>query len=376
MIQLIFWGKMMLSREIAQTIVIETSLRLNRNINIMDEKGIIIASGDPSRVDDIHEGALEVLKSGETLIIPFNDKGVWRGAHPGINLPIVFQDRIVGVIGITGNPEELMELGGIVKMTTELMIKEKFIASQLEWKQRTKEMIIEELLKSSPSYSNIERWLNLVGRNLREPFITAVIQMTDRTIANQSLINKIEEIIGEKHCLVGFININRMFIAFSGYSDHESFKKLNSIYVELKKLKLNFRLAYSTPFVSLSNFNQSYIDCDLALQISDVTEDFISFVEVEPKALIYKIDRAWGEKFTNRIMHKTLVKYADILDVFFKNNLNIQKTSDDLYLHRNTLIYRLSKIEKDTGYDPKRFKDALTLQLALWSYKRLKSGEL
>lgn len=49
---------MMLTREIAQTIVLETSLRLNRNINIMDEKGIIIASGDPSRIDNIHEGAL------------------------------------------------------------------------------------------------------------------------------------------------------------------------------------------------------------------------------------------------------------------------------------------------------------------------------
>jgi carbohydrate diacid regulator len=366
----------MLTREIAQKIVLETSLRLNRNINIMDEKGMIIASGDPSRIDDIHEGALAVLKSGETLIISSNERGVWRGAQPGINLPIVFQDKIVGVIGITGNPKDLQELGGIVKMITELMIQEKFIASQLEWKLRTKEMIIEELLKSSPSYSNIERWLNLVGLNLRDPFITAVIQMSDRSITNQSLINKIEGLIGEKHCLVGFININRMFIAFSGYSEHESDKKLNSIYVELKKLKLTFRLAYSTPFLSLSKFHQSYIDCDLALQISDETEDFISFVEVEPKALIYKIDRAWGEKFTNRIMDKTLVKYADTLDVFFKNNLNIQQTADDLYLHRNTLIYRLSKIEKDTGYDPKRFKDALTLQLALWSDKRIKFGEL
>lgn len=366
----------MLTREIAQTIVLETSLRLNRNINIMNEKGIILASGDPSRIDDIHEGALEVLKSGETLIIPYNDKGVWRGAHPGINLPIVFQDRIVGVIGITGNPEDIQELGGIVKMITELMIKEKFIASQLEWKQRTKEMIIEELLKSSPSYSNIERRLNLIDLKLQAPFITHVIQMTDRTITNQRLTEKIEGIIGGNNGLVGFININRMFIAFSGFTQQEADKKLQNIYNELKKLKLTFRLAYSTPFHSMSKFNQSYIDCDLALQISDKADDFVSFAEVEPKALIYKVDRAWAERFSNRIMNDTLYKYADTLEAFFSNNLNIQQTADELYLHRNTLIYRLSKIEKETGYDPKRFKDALTLQLALWSEKRLKSEEL
>ena len=366
----------MLTRDIAQTIVLETALRLNRNINIMNEKGIIIASCDSSRIDDIHEGALEVLKSGETLIIPFNEKGVWRGAHPGINLPIVFQDRIVGVIGITGDPEDIRELGGIVKMITELMIKEKFIASQLEWKLRTKEMIIEELLKSSPSSSNIERWLNLIELKLQPPFITHVIQMTDRSITNQTLTNKIEGIIGEKHGLVGFININRMFIAFSGFTQEEADKKLQNIYNELKKLKLNFRLAYSTSFKSMNKFNQSYIDCDLALQISDQAEDFISFADVEPKALIYKIDRTWGERFTNRIMNKTLLKYAHTLEALFKNNLNIQQTADDLYIHRNTLIYQLSKIEKETGYDPKRFKDALTLQLAVWLDKMLKSEEL
>ncbi|MGG3562387.1 sugar diacid recognition domain-containing protein [Neobacillus rhizosphaerae] len=365
----------MLTREIAKTIVLETSLRLNRNINIMDEKGIIIASGDTSRIDDIHEGALEVLKSGKTLIIHSNEKGVWRGAQPGINLPILFQDRIVGVIGITGNPEDIKELGGIVKMTTELMIKEKFIASQLEWKQRTKEMIIEELLKGSPSYSNIERGLNLIGLNLTSPFITHIIQLTERNITNQSLTDKIEGIIGEKHGLVGFISINRMFVAFSGLTQQESDKKLRSIYLELKKLRLKFRLAYCTPFQSMSKFNQSYIDCDLALKITDVEEDLISFAEVEAKALIYKIDHAWGERFSNRIVNKTLIKFADTLEAYFKNNLNIQKTANDLYLHRNTLIYRLNKIEEETGYDPKVFKDALTIQLALWTDKKLKSEE-
>jgi carbohydrate diacid regulator len=363
----------MLTRAIAQTIVKETSLRLNRNINIMDEKGIIIASGDPSRVDDIHEGALEVIKSGKALTISINENGVWRGAQPGINLPIVFQDRILGVIGITGNPEDIKELGGIVKMITELMIKERFIASQLEWKLRTKEMVIEELLKSSPSYDNIKRGLNLIEMELQPPFVTLVIQMTDRTITNQPLTNKIEGIIGEQNCLVGFLNINRLFIAFSGFTQQEANKKLENLYEELKKLNLKFRLSYSTPFHSKSKFSQAYIDCDLALQISDESDDLISFAEVEAKALIYKIDRAWGERFTNRIINPTLSKYADTLEAFFKNNLNIQQTADDLYLHRNTLNYRLQKIQEETGYDPKLFKDALTLQLAIWTDKNLKS---
>ncbi|WP_338373167.1 hypothetical protein, partial [Enterococcus faecium] len=147
--------------------------------------------------------------------------------------------------------------------------------------------------------------LNLIGLKLNAPFITILIQMTDRSISNQTLTSKIEGIIGEQHGLVGFININRMFIALSGFTQQGADKKLQNIYDELEKQKLKFRLDYSTPFKSLNKFNQSFIDCDLALHISGETEDFISFAEVEPKALIYKIDRTWGENFTNRIMNKT-----------------------------------------------------------------------
>jgi carbohydrate diacid regulator len=363
----------MLTRAIAIEIVKETSLLLKRNINIMNEQGIIIASGDLKRIDDIHEGALEVLKSGRTLTIKPDQDGVWKGAQPGINLPIVFQNQVVGVLGITGNPDEISNLAGIVKMTTELMIKQEFITSQMEWQQRTKEMIIEELLKVSPSYSNIERGLNLLDFKLQPPFIIHIIHMTERSIPNNRLIERLEKTAGEKNALIGFININRLLIAFCGYDSIKASKNLDKIYQELKTLKVNFRLAYSTPFHTLNKFNQSYLDCDLALEISEETHDLVSFAELESKSLIYKIDRTAAEKFTNRIMSKSLIKYRETLEIFFKKNLNIQHTANELFIHRNTLIYRLNKIEEETGYDPKCFKDALTLQLALWTTKKLES---
>ncbi|MFP5114748.1 CdaR family transcriptional regulator [Bacillaceae bacterium C204] len=365
----------MLTREIAIDIVKETSMRLNRNINIMNEKGIIIASGDLSRIDDIHEGALEVIKKGRSLTIHPDKEGVWKGAQRGINLPIIFQDKIVGVIGITGNPDEMQELGGIVKMTTELMIKQQFIASQTEWLQRTREMIIEELLKVSPSNSHIERGLNLLEIKLQPPFVTFIIQMTERAISNNRLIHELEEITGKNRGLIGFININRILIAVSECIPSEVDRILEKVCRVLKKLKVKFRLTYSIPFQSLSKFCQSYTDCDLALQISDESEELISFAEIESKALIFKVDRAGAERFTNRIINQTLIKYTETLETFFNKNLNIQHTADELFIHRNTLIYRLNKIEEETGYDPKCFKDALTLQLAIWTSKKLKSEE-
>ncbi|APH05798.1 CdaR family transcriptional regulator [Bacillus weihaiensis] len=359
----------MLTKEIAQTIVNETSNKLNRNINIMNDTGIIIASTDPKRISDIHEGAQEVVKTRQPLTISADNKHGWRGSHQGINLPIEFQEEIVGVIGITGNPEEVKDFAGIVKMITELMIKQKFIANQLEWQQRTKEMIIEELLKEAPSYKNVDRGLHLLETTLNGPFTIHVVQLFDRSISNQTILQLTERMIGDGHGFSCFININRLFFVFSGISEAEVDKKRMLIYKELKKKKLAFKLAFSTPFTLLEDFKHSYTSCELALKISSADEDFISFADIEAEALIHLIDPAWTQKFSDRVMNKSVKKYSHTLGTFFNKNLNIQHTADELFIHRNTLIYRLTKIHEETGYDPKNFKDALTLQLALWCSK-------
>ncbi|WP_270181161.1 CdaR family transcriptional regulator [Alkalihalobacillus sp. CinArs1] len=353
----------MLTREIAKTIVIETSLRLNRNVNIMNEKGVIIGSGDAERIDQIHEGALEVLNTKEPLAIYKNDDGKWRGTQPGLNLPISFQNQVVGVIGITGNPDEMNDVGGLVKMTTELMIKQEFIARQLEWKQRTKEMIIEELLRTAPSYEQIERGMKLIELNLPSPYTILVVQIGNRSMPNHELIQRIERCISQHDALVGFINVNTLFISLCGVGDEK--KPLDQISLELNRLSLDYRLAVSNVITTFDDFSQAYQDCKLALEIV-TNQQLIFYADIEPQALLHQTNSTEAVRFRKRIVTDTVEKYESTLTAFFENNLNIQQTSEAMFIHRNTLVYRLNKITKDTGYDPREFRDALTLQMALW----------
>lgn len=364
----------MLTQEIANAIVKETSLRLNRNINIMNNEGIIIAARDKSRVGSIHKGALKVLKMGEALVIHPSQNEKWEGTQPGINLPIVFQGEILGVIGITGNPSEVGDLGGLVKMTTELMINQEFITSQLEWKQQTKEMIIGELLKSNPTFSLITRSLNLLNMRLSPPFVTIVIQITERTVSNQMLIQEVERILGSGNGLVGFINFNQLFVATTGIKEEDAYLKLESIYTILKKYSVAFRMAYSNPFSTVEKFNLAYADCNLALEISENSKEMVNFADIEAKALIYRTEETGAEAFSRRVMKFLDKNDEKTLETFFENNLNIQQAAKAAYIHRNTLIYRLQKIKEKTGYDPKNFHDALTLQVALWLFKNQKTS--
>ncbi|MBM7554473.1 CdaR family transcriptional regulator [Thalassobacillus pellis] len=363
----------MLTSEIANEIVKETSLRINRNVNIMNNEGVIIAARDSSRVGRIHEGAIEVLKRGETLIIPSEQNETWRGAQSGINLPIVFQERVLGVIGITGDPDDIGDLGGLVKMTTELMIKQEFIASQMEWRQRTKEMIIEELLKTAPSYDQITRGLNILQLQLQPPFIILIIQIKERSIPNQILINKLEDVVGQGNGIIGFININRLFIGITEVSEKNNHNQFDKIYHLLKRLHIKFRMSYSLPFYQIEEFNQSYLDCDLALNISDDSKELVSFGNLEAKAFIYQINRKEAKRFFHRVKENLSKSEIQTLEAFFSANLNIQKTAEALFVHRNTLIYRLQRIMEKTGYNPKNFQDALTLRIALWLIEKLKN---
>lgn len=135
----------------------------------------------------------------------------------------------------------------------------------------------------------------------------------------------------------------------------------------MKKTDIVFKMAYSIPFHKLEKFNQSYMDCDLTLKISEDSKELVSFTNIEVKSLIYQLDESLSKRFSGRTFKdgNNQVR-SQTLKFFFANDLNIQKAADALYVHRNTLIYRLNKFTKDTGYDPRKFDDALNLQVALW----------
>ncbi|HUC93455.1 MAG TPA: sugar diacid recognition domain-containing protein [Paenibacillus sp.] len=92
---------MKITRELAQPIVMQIMALLNYNINIMDENGVIVASGDSTRLNQTHEGALKFLKSKKEVILSVKDSARLSGTRPGINLPIEFQGDLAGVVGIT-----------------------------------------------------------------------------------------------------------------------------------------------------------------------------------------------------------------------------------------------------------------------------------
>ncbi|WP_019240605.1 MULTISPECIES: CdaR family transcriptional regulator [Bacillus] len=359
----------MLTEELANEIVSQTMIRLDRNINIMNENGIIIASGDSKRIHHTHFGAVEVLRTGKPLIIHENNMSEWEGAKPGINLPITFQKITIGVIGITGNPEEITEFGELVKMITEMMIQQAFLTEQMEWKQRLKELIFEDLLSNSIRYESIDKRLHLLNFKLIAPYQVAIIDLGQKQIKRNDVLQIAESSFTEQQALIGFINVNRLFILTSNLAEHIFKDKLKHIYRILTAKNLLIRIGMGLTVVEQENIKHSYADSISALKHSTSELPLVSFAEIETKALLDQLDERTRQQFSTRILGNLSEKLQETLEQFIFYNLNIEKCSRGMYIHRNSLIYRIKQIKEYTGYDPQNVNDVITLQMAMWMRK-------
>ncbi|MGF0056580.1 sugar diacid recognition domain-containing protein [Limosilactobacillus reuteri] len=90
---------MELKPKLAQSIVDHMMTQIPYNINIMNKKGYIIASGNKSRINTLHVGAVDAIKQRKTLPM---DQQYGNHGQPGVNMPLKFKNEIIGVVGITG----------------------------------------------------------------------------------------------------------------------------------------------------------------------------------------------------------------------------------------------------------------------------------
>src|SRR5690554_3789083 len=137
---------MYVPREIAQNIVEEMKKIINQEINYFDKNAIIIASTDENRLGRFHGGARKVLDEKTDLIIHYDNQ--YEGAKKGINVPVYFVNEIVGVIGITGEKEDVEKYGMIIQRMTEILIKEAYLIEQDNIQVESTRKYIEDLLFS------------------------------------------------------------------------------------------------------------------------------------------------------------------------------------------------------------------------------------
>ena len=138
-------------------------------------------------------------------------------------------------------------------------------------------------------------------------------------------------------------------------------------------------IAYGTVVNDIKEVSKSYKEAKLALDVGKIffsERSVIAYSALGIGRLIYQLPIPLCKMFIREIFEgKSPDDFDEEINKFFENNLNVSETSRQLYIHRNTLVYRLDKLQKSTGLDLRVFEDAITFKIALMVVKYMKYME-
>lgn len=363
---------MKINTELAQKIVESLRDTIEQDINFIDNTGIIIASTDYKRINSFHEGALACIKEGKTIAINSDDE--YTGSKKGVNLPVKFQNEIVGVIGISGNLEVVEKYGDIIKKMTEILLREEWINENISADIENKKLIVESILNSNlDEYDFLPKNLESSAKNI------AVAKVNYDSLifsTRKNLIRFAESNFENNSLYVTFLH--NMFVIIYLNSDYRSIKDhLNLLNTQaLKSYNLHLNFGVSSSYHRISNSKKFYNQAIRSQRWSEYKGELnplVLYKDMELGLLITSLDEKDIYEYSYKVLKdidiNELKEYKELFLLYGKYNGSISAIADEMFMHKNTIQYRLNKLESMTGYDPRNYNDYLVLWFAFFNLK-------
>jgi carbohydrate diacid regulator len=376
---------MKITTELALPIVNQLMSLLEFNVNIMDHNGYIVASGEAKRIGQQHEGALQVLSSKEQLLISEQESMTLPGSRPGVNLPIEFQNNIVGVVGITGDPGEVYKFGTIIKMNVEVLLQQIYMSKQLHYRKMALEGLIMELI--SP-YDFSEKKLIMTARSLdidvsieRSVMLVEIEEMkwgedSLNNVSLQKINERKDNFLNDLKALINFQSLysyleeGTFFIAVPTKEKQQT-PMYTKVEAHLQKLGYQYSIGIGLPRGGLSGYKESYNEAKQCLRLTHKFGQKQKVTSIEDWGIVPYLDTI-PQDIQNDFLHKFMLahqalseEYKQTLRTFMDCDLDVKQTAALLHVHRNTLFYRLDKISQQINLDYRKFNDLVKMKLLL-----------
>ena len=380
----------MLDAQVAQTIVNRTMSVLHVNVNIMDVSGRVIAAGSRERIGSYHSAAAEVIATGKKKTVSAAEAARLDGVKPGITLPIIYKDAILGALGMTGEPEQVEKYGELVVLTALLIIEQEEMKEQVYQEQRARESLLMDLFtgRCLEDAALFRRRADLLDVALEQPQLVLAAQMAAMERGQDPLQVQRRRALLSDH-LSGFRLRGRAvevcFLAGGAALLVPAGRETDRARQEGDAQALHAFLLEETGapvLLAVGGLCQgwqvipdTFRRAAAALETAGLcgrTDGVIFFEDYLTEYTRRQLPAQARAGFCAAVLGglagcrpEQRAQMLDTLQRYYDNDMNAQKTADDLFLHRNTLNMRLNKIRDLTGYAPQRFRDALVLRLAL-----------
>lgn len=366
---------MELTAQLAGKIVREVGSVLDEDIVVVDTTGTIIASTESSRIGSFHEGAYRVAGTGKRLYITKEKAAALRGVKPGINMPILYEDVVIGAIGITGNPDNVEPFADIIRRMTELVLAESYHVEQLEWKNHGVETFVYEWTAQTRVDEAFLQRGRMLGFSMDTPYRCVLLELhAEHTVsyaANKTLTDWFDNRFprSSRDHLIRWGPERFLLLIEQRKQKMKSF-----LLPPLEAFQKQMRALYDVSLsVGISQsgghqlLNKPYEEAKKAAQTARIKGDIVFYEDLLLEILLQEVPAAARAEYVRRVFKDvrrdpSLVK---TLQAYFQQQLSIKKTAAVLHIHVNTLHYRLKRIESMTGLDPRKTDGLVMLALAV-----------
>ncbi|MBW9171570.1 helix-turn-helix domain-containing protein [Clostridium estertheticum] len=379
-----------LSTKLAKSIVERTMNVVSYNINIMNELGVIIASGDKERTGTIHEGAIIALQRKSEFNVSESQSKKLNGVYAGTNLVIEFQDKVVGVIGITGKPKEVLRYGKLIKMTAEMMIEQENVLRELEWNNRMKEeMMLALIYNKQDSFLLLEEYVKKFKIPYNHAMVIFIIEVNvkdnsesmDQNMSNE-MISLLEGTF--KESVAAVINSKSIVLLHKCLSSNNKIKnyteRLNEVSEKIyNKAGIKVKISTGKIYDKLDNMYKSFDTAKDTLLFGKKiypNENIYSFDSLKCEMLFSQKNEKWKineleETYQLLSLNDKSGVLRETLKVLIDEDGELNNVSSRLFIHRNTLSYRLNKIYKLTNKNPRSYTELFWLYSAIINFQQL-----
>lgn len=362
------WGEyeMMLDPVFANQFLEKVKKYTDYNINIMDEKGIIIASRTESRIGTFHEIAYRIIH-GEEDEITVNKSNQFVGVKEGVNVAFFYRNKKIGVIGITGEPEKIRPISLIIRMSLETMLEYEIYKEERYRRRNMKEQFVNRILYgeniSEEELKDYARQLNLQEELIRIPILISFREKSDQAekilagireghfASTQDIMSVTRNncIILFKHFKGKLLDLMHTYKLFIGDS-------ISQILQYLKANDINYKLYFGTFQNHFSRYRMSYLHCKWIFE--NVKEEknsyfFYDYLDEYFHSLLplTELDGIYGV-FKEQFDNKFIENYLEIVSALVSTDYNLYEGSKQIHIHRNTMVYRLDKLREVLGMNP------------------------
>ncbi len=357
-----------MSVRLFQSIVNQMKEVVERTIGVVNENYVIVACSDPHRNDTVLDGSI----MPGSVTDPLFTKGQYTYKALGEDMIPEY------TVFVEGTDEQAAKYANLLAISLDNI--KLYYDEKHDRRNFVKNIILDNILPGD---------ITLKARELHfENEVSRTVLLLRITNPNDvSVYDVVQNLFPDKNRDF-VINISESDIAIvkeiKGEIENKDLEKLARSIVDTlsSEFYTHAVIGIGTTVDKLKDVGRSFKEAQVALEVGkifDTEKPIVSYDSLGIARLIYQLPTTLCESFLREVFKNGTIASLDqetlfTIQRFFENNLNVSETSRKLFVHRNTLVYRLEKIKKITGLDLREFDHAIVFKIALMVQKYMRSN--